>query len=95
MAESEIQINDGLQKQAFITARENKSVKKEKEPLDAETSSSGSWSNAQENETDEFESNNTKNNYVQIPNGFQSWATYKHASKNCEIGGGLSVTLLT
>ena len=30
----------------------------------------------------------TRSGYLQIPFGFQSRGSYKHASKNCEIVGG-------
>lgn len=30
----------------------------------------------------------TKGSYFHVPYGFQSIGCYKHASKNCEIGGG-------
>jgi len=32
--------------------------------------------------------NKAKSSYYHIPYGFQSIGCYKHASKNCEIGGG-------
>ena len=54
----------------------------------ANLSKAASEPSEEESGADEPESTRTKSSYVQIPYGFQSRGTYRHASKNCEIGGG-------
>lgn len=39
-------------------------------------------------EDDDDALDRAKGSYFHIPYGFQSLGSYKHASKNCEIGGG-------
>ena len=38
---------------------------------------------------EEAQSISERSGYLQIPYGFQSRGSYKHASKNCEIVGGI------
>ena len=45
-------------------------------------------SQGEETESEETQSISDRSNYLQIPYGFQSRGSYKHASKNCEIVGG-------
>ena len=42
----------------------------------------------EEEEEEEEGFSRTKGSYFHVPYGFQSIGCYKHASKNCEIGGG-------
>ena len=45
-------------------------------------------SQGEETESEVTYSISERSNYLQIPYGFQSRGSYKHASKNCEIVGG-------
>lgn len=40
---------------------------------------------------EETQSISERSNYLHIPYGFQSRGSYKHASKNCEIVGGILI----
>ncbi len=42
---------------------------------------------------EEAQSISERSGYLQIPYGFQSRGSYKHASKNCEIVGGILVII--
>lgn len=46
-------------------------------------------SQGEETESEVTYSISERSNYLQIPYGFQSRGSYKHASKNCEIVGGM------
>lgn len=43
----------------------------------------------EETEGEEAQSMSDRSGYLHIPYGFQSRGSYKHASKNCEIVGGI------
>lgn len=42
---------------------------------------------------EEAQSISERSGYLQIPYGFHSRGSYKHASKNCEIVGGILINL--
>jgi len=45
--------------------------------------------NYNDNDDDDDTLSRAKGSYFHIPYGFQSLGSYKHASKNCEICGGM------
>ena len=50
---------------------------------------SNSLPSIEDDEGDKEEPGVVTRNFLQIPYGFQSRGSYKHASKNCEIAGGI------